>query len=90
MPRRSTKFALHVFGKNVDTVEGYDWQRHRRITAPAFNERKNNLVWLESLRQAVDMRDRWVQSGPVGGTKVAADTRTLSLVHWFRDVSRLP
>jgi len=70
---------LNVFGKNVDTVEGHDWQRHRRITAPAFNERKNNLVWLESLRQAADMRDWWVQSGPAGGTKVAADTRTLSL-----------
>jgi cytochrome P450 len=30
---------LDLFGQNVDTVNGEDWQRHRKITAPSFNER---------------------------------------------------
>ena len=71
--------VLNVFGKNVDTVEGHDWQRHRKVTAPAFNERKNHLVWHESLRQAVDMRDTWVEKGQMVPKGVADDTRTLSL-----------
>lgn len=71
--------VLNVFGKNVDSVEGHDWQRHRKVTAPAFNDRKNSLVWLESLRQAVDMRNLWVESGQLDIFKLAADTRTLSL-----------
>ena len=70
---------LNVFGKNVDTVEGHDWQRHRKYTAPAFNERKNHLVWLEALRQAVDMRGPWFEKGQVDAKLVADDLRTLSL-----------
>jgi hypothetical protein len=30
---------LELFGENVDTVNGEEWQRHRKITAPSFNER---------------------------------------------------
>ncbi|KAI9879026.1 MAG: hypothetical protein M1830_009825 [Pleopsidium flavum] len=70
---------LEIFGKNVDTVEGHEWQRHRRITAPPFNERNSKLVWLESLRQAIDMRDWWVQHGQDGINTVVDDTMILSL-----------
>lgn len=36
--------ALDVFGKNVDSVNKDEWQRHRKITAPSFNERNVSLI----------------------------------------------
>ncbi|KAL8767212.1 MAG: hypothetical protein Q9209_006217 [Squamulea sp. 1 TL-2023] len=70
---------LNVFGRNLNTVEGEDWQRHRRLTAPSFNERTSSLVWEEARRQARDMVSSWFQQGPQGTTEVVADTATLAL-----------
>jgi hypothetical protein len=36
--------ALNFFGANVITTEGADWQRHRKITGPPFNERNSRSV----------------------------------------------
>ncbi|KAJ9604023.1 hypothetical protein H2200_011546 [Cladophialophora chaetospira] len=44
-----------VFGPNVISLNGEDWQRHRRIANPAFREQNNKLVWDESSRQANQM-----------------------------------
>ncbi|KAF2201292.1 cytochrome P450 [Delitschia confertaspora ATCC 74209] len=55
---------LNLFGKNVDTVNGPDWSRHRKLTAPCFNERISSLVWSESLVQATSMLQKWLQSHP--------------------------
>ena len=49
---QETGEALEMYGKNVLTVNGDDWSRHRRITTPPFNERNNNSIWRESLAQA--------------------------------------
>lgn len=43
------------FGPTVISVNGEDWQRHRRIVNPAFREQNNKLVWDESARQARQM-----------------------------------
>ena len=43
------------FGPNVISLNGDDWQRHRRIVNPAFREQNNKLVWDESARQARQM-----------------------------------
>lgn len=47
------------FGPNVVTSKGDDWQRHRKITTPPFNERNSALVWLESVRQAGELLEHW-------------------------------
>lgn len=70
---------LEVFGKNVDTVEGEEWQRHRKITTPPFNERNSSLVWKESLRQAGDMIDEWSAHREEGVNTTSDDTMTLAL-----------
>lgn len=44
-----------LFGRSVISVNGEDWQRHRKIVNPAFREQNNRLVWDESLRQAGQM-----------------------------------
>lgn len=33
--------SLEIFGPNVVTTEGADWQRHRKITGPPFNDRNS-------------------------------------------------
>lgn len=60
-------------------VEGEDWQRHRRLTAPSFNENISSLVWDEAGRQARDMLSCWSQRGQSGTRETVADTATLAL-----------
>ncbi|TVY45728.1 Cytochrome P450 [Lachnellula subtilissima] len=71
--------ALDVFGENLDSVNGREWQRHRNITTPPFNERNSNMVWIESLRQAKGMLRSWSHAGEVGTTETSQDTMKLAL-----------
>ena len=70
--------GMNAFGKNLDSVEGETWQRHRKLTAPNFNERVSSSVWAESLRQASQMLDKWTSS-PDGTKSVVEDTATVAL-----------
>ena len=70
---------MDVFGPTVNTCEGNDWQRHRRITAPAFNERTSTLAWNESLYQAKDMLEVWHGLGRKGTYDTVGDTALLTL-----------
>ncbi|KAI0000150.1 cytochrome P450 [Russula compacta] len=49
--------ALSVFGRNILASEGEDWKRYRKISAPAFSERNNELVWDETTRIMMDLFD---------------------------------
>lgn len=51
--------VLNVFGKNVVTLEGNAWRRHRKVISGAFTEGNNRLVWDFSLQQARRMIDEW-------------------------------
>jgi cytochrome P450 len=51
---------LNIFGPNIGSAEGEDWQRQRKMTAVAFNERNNKLVWEESVKQSQQMLSTWV------------------------------
>jgi len=51
--------VLEIYGRNLLTVEGKEWRRHRRITAPPFSEQNNRLVWKESISQAGQMVESW-------------------------------
>ena len=70
---------LNIFGSNVGTVEGRDWQRHRKITGAAFNEQVYETVWRESLHQADGMLQWWTSQGSSPITTTAKDVRALSL-----------
>src|SRR5438046_9852480 len=54
---------VNIFGENVVTTEGHTWREHRKITAPAFSERTNALVWKESLNQTKAMLTMWSRLG---------------------------
>ena len=53
---------FNIFGKNVNTVNGEDWQRHRKITAPAFKEGNCRLVWSSTRTQADNLGHQWSNS----------------------------
>jgi cytochrome P450 len=59
---------LNTFGRNLGTVDGDEWQKHRKVTAVAFNERNNALVWQESVKQAKQMLSTWLSKDIVDNT----------------------
>jgi len=71
--------GLKVFGPNLNTAEGEVWQRHRRLTAPSFNEKISSSVWREAMRQSEQMLAYWKSFGPAGVASTVDDTATLTL-----------
>ncbi|THU82439.1 cytochrome P450 [Dendrothele bispora CBS 962.96] len=47
--------VLSFFGRNIVASEGEEWKKYRKISAPAFSDRNNKLVWDESLRIMDDL-----------------------------------
>jgi cytochrome P450 len=43
-----------IYGQNVSSLNGPDWQRHRKVTAPAFNDQTMRRVWEESLERTTE------------------------------------
>ncbi|TFK26968.1 cytochrome P450 [Coprinopsis marcescibilis] len=41
---------LNVYGENIISTEGDKWKMFRKISAPAFSDRNNRLVWDETVR----------------------------------------
>ncbi|KAF8895529.1 cytochrome P450 [Infundibulicybe gibba] len=42
--------AILFFGRNIVGSEGDEWKKYRKISAPAFSERNNKLVWDETVK----------------------------------------
>lgn len=67
--------VFDVFGPNVNTVNGADWQRHRKITGAAFlRDECLKEVWLEARDRALELVQHLVGRPPVKG--VAAETKS--------------
>lgn len=72
-----TMSVLNIYGQNISTTDGHEWQKHRKATVVAFAG-NNELVWKESLAQARSMLESWLgTSGPICTT--SKDTKTLTL-----------
>ncbi|KAI0052106.1 cytochrome P450 [Auriscalpium vulgare] len=41
--------VLTMFGGNIVASEGAEWKKYRKISAPAFSEKNNKLVWDETV-----------------------------------------
>jgi cytochrome P450 len=50
-----------------------DWPRHRHHAAPAFNEKNNNLVWKDALKQTSGMVEDWKSLAP-GASNITVQT----------------
>lgn len=52
-PAQAQLFSF--FGQNVSSTNGSEWQRHRKITASAFNENSMHQVWNESIKRSKEL-----------------------------------
>lgn len=50
---------LDIYGKNLVSTEGADWRMHRKLTAPSFGERNNELVFTETLHNTQSLLRLW-------------------------------
>ncbi|KAF1979688.1 cytochrome P450 [Bimuria novae-zelandiae CBS 107.79] len=71
--------TMDLYGRNVDTVNSEDWSRHRKITAPCFNERVSSFVWDETIRQTQAMVAHWLSQPGARVSRMVDDTRVLAL-----------
>lgn len=55
---------LQFFGNNIVASEGEEWKRYRKVSAPAFSERNNKLVWDETVKIMLDMFDNLWHNAP--------------------------
>lgn len=54
--------SLDIYGKNLVSTEGADWRMHRKLVAPSFGEKNNELVFTESLHHAQSLLSLWTGS----------------------------
>ncbi|KAL2822427.1 cytochrome P450 monooxygenase [Aspergillus granulosus] len=68
---------LEAFGRNLATVDGEEWQRHRRLTSKAFHEKTYRTVWDEAYDCSSIIFRGWITGDVVSSTQ--SDMATLSL-----------
>lgn len=68
-----------AFGQNVNSVNGKDWQRHRKITGPTFKEGTNGVVWTQTRLRAAVLVERWT-AGKEGMDLAEVATGTCRMV----------
>ena len=71
--------GVEILSPNVDSVNGANRQRHRKITATPSNERNSGLVRMKSLRQVQRMIKEWSPGTGEGTTTTTDNTITLAL-----------
>lgn len=73
--------TISIYGKNVVSADGPMWRRHRKLTAAAFTENNNQLVWKTTLDRSQAMLSSWAALGGSCQTiqHVRHDTERLSL-----------
>lgn len=70
-----------IYGKNLVSSNPPDWQRHRKITGPAFRESNYKLLWHESRRQANGMVDLLLSTRPSSTLEVVRADFSLVAMH---------
>ncbi|KAF2845171.1 cytochrome P450 monooxygenase-like protein [Plenodomus tracheiphilus IPT5] len=63
--------ALDIYGKNLVSTEGPDWRVHRKLVAPSFGEKNNELVFTETLHHAQSLISLWAGRDGRGNQTVA-------------------
>lgn len=70
--------VFDLFGPNVASVNGEDWQRHRKVAAQGFREQNYELVWQSATKQARQMMETMPQE-PLSLKKVNDKINTITM-----------
>ncbi|KAL2819073.1 cytochrome P450 monooxygenase [Aspergillus cavernicola] len=79
---------IAAFGQNLATVEGEQWQRHRRLTGRAFHDQTHRIAWDEAYKHASFLVKTWDTSDTVRSPQ--SDMARLSLNVLFDACFDLP
>jgi cytochrome P450 len=63
--------SLNIYGMNLVSTEGPEWRSHRKLVAPSFGEKNNELVFNETLHHAKSMLSLWAGSDGRGNQTVS-------------------
>ena len=63
--------SLNIYGMNLVSTEGSDWRMHRKLVAPSFGDKNNELVFHETLHHAKSMLGLWAGTDGNGNQTVA-------------------
>ncbi|KIV80030.1 hypothetical protein PV11_07564 [Exophiala sideris] len=72
------KDVFTFYGQNLSSQNGQDWQRHRKITGPAFSDQNMRYVWDESTQRAREMLNLGM-AGPQSIAKLRSDFELLAM-----------
>lgn len=50
---------FNAYGPNVNSVNGDDWPRHRKVASRAFKEANSKLVWAATQKQTAGIISKW-------------------------------
>ncbi|EPE28221.1 Cytochrome P450 [Glarea lozoyensis ATCC 20868] len=71
--------VLNVYGKNLSTTDDQEWQQHRKMTGVTFTEKNNEVVWIQSVKQATGMLEYWSQKEEQPIRSTHDDTKVFTL-----------
>lgn len=63
--------SLNIYGMNLVSTEGAEWRSHRKLVAPSFGEKNNELVFTETLHHAKSLLGLWAGKDGKGNKTVA-------------------
>ncbi|KAF2106449.1 putative cytochrome P450 [Lophiotrema nucula] len=80
-PQPGAQSQLFAFyGQNVSSTNGLEWQRHRKITASAFNENNMHEVWSESIKRAGELGLDTEQERTLGRIRTTFDVLAMHVL----------
>lgn len=94
--------VVGFFGHNIVVSEGEEWKKYRKISAPAFSDRNNKLVWDESVKIMQGLfNDLWANQDVISVNHIVDITLPIALfvigaagfgrsVSWKEDGSIIP
>ena len=71
--------TVDIYGENILASEGETWRRHRKLMAPLFSEKNNQLVWKQTLECCDTLLSSWTSEPGRTIRTLAKDTMRLSL-----------
>ncbi|KAF9039207.1 cytochrome P450 [Panaeolus papilionaceus] len=71
--------VLTFFGRNIVASEGEEWKKYRKISASAFSDRNNVLVWDETIKVVNDLFEGAWKGKTVISVENAVEEVTLPL-----------
>ena len=79
IPLPGAEIVAGVFGPNLLTSHGEQWQQQRRLIAPNFNENISDSVWTEARTQTAEMLDYFLEGQNSETDEIVGGVRQIAI-----------